>query len=46
MLNKTLLQMAFAGLTTFAAISTASAAEQLKMEVYNPGRKKHLPGIL
>ncbi|MBW5812397.1 MBL fold metallo-hydrolase [Yersinia kristensenii] len=43
MLNKTLLQMAFAGLTTFAAISTASAAEQLKMEVYNPGEKSIFP---
>lgn len=39
MLNKTLLQMAFAGLTTFAAVSTAHAAEQLKIEVYNPGEK-------
>ncbi|CQH44341.1 TPA: MBL fold metallo-hydrolase [Yersinia enterocolitica] len=43
MLNKTLLQMAFAGLTTFAAVSTAHAAEQLKMEVYNPGEKSIFP---
>ncbi|MGH1595953.1 MBL fold metallo-hydrolase [Yersinia proxima] len=43
MLNKTLLQMAFAGLTTFAAISTVHAAEQLKMEVYNPGEKSIFP---
>ena len=43
MLNKTLLQMAFAGLTTFAAISTAHAAEQLKMEIYNPGEKSIFP---
>ncbi|AYD45042.1 MBL fold metallo-hydrolase [Yersinia rochesterensis] len=43
MLNKTLLQMAFAGLTTFAAVSTANAAEQLKMEVYNPGEKSIFP---
>lgn len=37
MFNKTLLQMTFAGLATFAAVANASAAEQLKMEVYNPG---------
>ncbi|EKN3683151.1 MBL fold metallo-hydrolase [Yersinia enterocolitica] len=43
MLNKTLLQMAFAGLTTFAAVSIAHAAEQLKMEVYNPGEKSIFP---
>lgn len=43
MLNKTLLQVAFAGLTTFAAVSTAHAAEQLKMEVYNPGAKSIFP---
>lgn len=43
MLNKTLLPMAFAGLTAFAAISTANAAEQLKMEVYNPGQKSIFP---
>ncbi|EMJ3187147.1 TPA: MBL fold metallo-hydrolase [Yersinia enterocolitica] len=43
MLNKTLLQMAFASLTTFAAVSTAHAAEQLKMEVYNPGEKSIFP---
>ncbi|WP_227731729.1 MBL fold metallo-hydrolase [Yersinia proxima] len=43
MLNKTLLQMAFAGLTTFAAISTVHVAEQLKMEVYNPGEKSIFP---
>ncbi|HHL2501289.1 TPA: MBL fold metallo-hydrolase [Yersinia enterocolitica] len=43
MLNRTLLQMAFAGLTTFAAVSTAHAAEQLKMEVYNPGEKSIFP---
>lgn len=35
--------MAFAGLTTFAAVSTAHAAEQLKMEVYNPGEKSIFP---
>lgn len=35
--------MAFAGLTTFAAISTVHAAEQLKMEVYNPGEKSIFP---
>ncbi|CNG49995.1 MBL fold metallo-hydrolase [Yersinia enterocolitica] len=43
MLNKTLLQMAFAGMTTFAAVSIAHAAEQLKMEVYNPGEKSIFP---
>ncbi|MGT3210603.1 MBL fold metallo-hydrolase [Yersinia enterocolitica] len=43
MLNKTLLQMAFAGLTTFAAVPIAHAAEQLKMEVYNPGEKSIFP---
>lgn len=43
MLNKTLLQVAFAGLTTFAAVSTTHAAEQLKMEVYNPGAKSIFP---
>ncbi|HHY6941009.1 MBL fold metallo-hydrolase [Yersinia enterocolitica] len=43
MLNKTLLQMAFAGLTTFAAVSIAHAAEQLKMKVYNPGEKSIFP---
>lgn len=43
MLNKTLLPMAFAGLTTFASISTAHAAEQLKMDVYNPGEKSIFP---
>ncbi|HGK4850479.1 TPA: MBL fold metallo-hydrolase [Yersinia enterocolitica] len=43
MLNKTLLQMAFGGLTTFAAVSIAHAAEQLKMEVYNPGEKSIFP---
>ncbi|EMU6156717.1 MBL fold metallo-hydrolase [Yersinia enterocolitica] len=43
MLNKTLLQMAFASLTTFAAVSIAHAAEQLKMEVYNPGEKSIFP---
>ena len=43
MLNKTLLPMAFAGLTTFAAASTAHAAEQLKMDVYNPGEKSIFP---
>ncbi|EKN6079201.1 MBL fold metallo-hydrolase [Yersinia enterocolitica] len=43
MLNKTLLQMAFASLTTFAAVSTAHAAEQLKMEVSNPGEKSIFP---
>ncbi|MBW5851934.1 MBL fold metallo-hydrolase [Yersinia enterocolitica] len=43
MLNKTLLQIAFAGLTTFAAVSIAHAAEQLKMEVYNPGEKSIFP---
>ncbi|AHM72341.1 MBL fold metallo-hydrolase [Yersinia hibernica] len=43
MLNKTLLPMAFASLTAFAAISTANAAEQLKMEVYNPGEKSIFP---
>ncbi|CNH62391.1 metallo-beta-lactamase superfamily protein PA0057 [Yersinia thracica] len=43
MLNKTLLQIAFAGLTTFAAVLTANAAEQLKMEVYNPGEKSIFP---
>lgn len=35
--------MAFAGLTTFAAVSIAHAAEQLKMEVYNPGEKSIFP---
>lgn len=35
--------MTFAGLATFAAVSTASAAEQLKMEVYNPGEKSIFP---
>lgn len=35
--------MAFASLTTFAAVSTAHAAEQLKMEVYNPGEKSIFP---
>ncbi|CNL21855.1 MBL fold metallo-hydrolase [Yersinia aldovae] len=43
MFNKTLLQMTFAGLATFAAVSTASAAEPLKMEVYNPGEKSIFP---
>lgn len=43
MLTKTLLQMTFAGLATFAAISTANAADQLKMEVYNPGEKSIFP---
>lgn len=43
MLNKTLLLMAFSGLTTFASISTAHAAEQLKMDVYNPGEKSIFP---
>lgn len=43
MFTKTLLQMTFAGLATFAAVSTASAAEQLKMEVYNPGEKSIFP---
>ncbi|MGE4801756.1 MBL fold metallo-hydrolase [Yersinia hibernica] len=41
--NKTLLPVAFASLTAFAAISTANAAEQLKMEVYNPGEKSIFP---
>lgn len=43
MFNKTLLQMTFAGLATFAAVANASAAEQLKMEVYNPGEKSIFP---
>ncbi|CNI12479.1 metallo-beta-lactamase superfamily protein PA0057 [Yersinia aldovae] len=43
MFNKTLLTMTFAGLATFAAVSTASAAEPLKMEVYNPGEKSIFP---
>ena len=43
MFTKTLLQMTFAGLATFSAVSTASAAEQLKMEVYNPGEKSIFP---
>ncbi|MFW5389184.1 MBL fold metallo-hydrolase [Yersinia sp. 2542 StPb PI] len=43
MFNKTLLQMTFAGLATFAAVANASAAEQLKMEVYNPGKKSIFP---
>ncbi len=43
MFNKTLLQMTFAGLATFATVSTASAAAPLKMEVYNPGEKSIFP---
>ena len=43
MFNKTLLQMTFAGLATFTAVANASAAEQLKMEVYNPGEKSIFP---
>ncbi|MGP2514674.1 MBL fold metallo-hydrolase [Yersinia sp. 2545 StPb PI] len=43
MFNKTLLQMTFAGLATFAAVANASAVEQLKMEVYNPGEKSIFP---
>jgi glyoxylase-like metal-dependent hydrolase (beta-lactamase superfamily II) len=43
MFNKTLLQMTFAGLATFAAVANASTAEQLKMEVYNPGEKSIFP---
>lgn len=35
--------MTFAGLATFAAVANASAAEQLKMEVYNPGEKSIFP---
>ncbi|CQJ49867.1 MBL fold metallo-hydrolase [Yersinia rohdei] len=43
MFTKTLFNMAFVGLTTLAAVSTANAAEQLKMEVYNPGEKSIFP---
>ncbi|CNE85078.1 MBL fold metallo-hydrolase [Yersinia nurmii] len=43
MFTKTLLQMTFASIATFGAVSTAVAAEPLKMEVYNPGEKSIFP---
>lgn len=39
MFNKTRLQIIFASMAIFAAVSTANAADTLKMEVYNPGEK-------
>ncbi|AKA38154.1 MBL fold metallo-hydrolase [Yersinia ruckeri] len=43
MFTKTLLQMTLASVATFGAVSTAIAAEPLKMEVYNPGEKSIFP---
>ncbi|MBS0056393.1 MBL fold metallo-hydrolase [Yersinia sp. Marseille-Q3913] len=43
MFNKTRLQTIFAGMAIFAAVSTANAADTLKMEVYNPGEKSIFP---
>jgi len=41
MFNKSLLTLAFAGITTFSAYATA--ANTLTMEVYNPGEKSVFP---
>ena len=41
MFNKSLLTLAFAGITTFSAYATA--ADTLTMEVYNPGEKSVFP---
>ncbi|WP_145592470.1 MBL fold metallo-hydrolase [Yersinia bercovieri] len=43
MLNKKLLQMTLASMAIFAMVSTANAADTLKMEVYNPGEKSIFP---
>ncbi|EKN4688438.1 MBL fold metallo-hydrolase [Yersinia ruckeri] len=43
MFTKTLLQMTLASVATFGTVSTAIAAEPLKMEVYNPGEKSIFP---
>ncbi|EKN4692042.1 MBL fold metallo-hydrolase [Yersinia ruckeri] len=43
MFTKTLLQMTLASVATFGAVSTAIAADPLKMEVYNPGEKSIFP---
>ncbi|WP_145590492.1 MBL fold metallo-hydrolase [Yersinia aleksiciae] len=43
MFNKTRLQIIFASMAIFAAVSTANATDTLKMEVYNPGEKSIFP---